>query len=83
MRGVRGVEKTTLAPTLDRVEYFDGELPRVRRGVEEIRDVFARQGVRYETRPPRCSILSQFPFISQKASPILCTRRLAQGRATG
>jgi predicted AAA+ superfamily ATPase len=35
LRGVRRSGKTSLAQTLDRVEYFDCELPRVRRAVED------------------------------------------------
>ena len=35
LRGVRRAGKTSLAKTLDRVEYFDCELPRVRRAAEE------------------------------------------------
>ncbi|MBI4661086.1 MAG: ATP-binding protein [Verrucomicrobia bacterium] len=35
LRGVRRVGKTCLAQTLDRVEYFDCELPRVRRAAED------------------------------------------------
>ncbi|MBI2924868.1 MAG: ATP-binding protein [Verrucomicrobia bacterium] len=35
LRGVRRAGKTSLAQTLDRVEYFDCELPRVRRGMED------------------------------------------------
>ncbi|MCS7338073.1 MAG: ATP-binding protein [Verrucomicrobiae bacterium] len=35
LRGVRRVGKTCLAQTLERVEYFDCELPRVRRAMED------------------------------------------------
>lgn len=35
LRGVRRAGKTSLAQTLDRVEYFDCELPRVRRAAED------------------------------------------------
>ncbi len=35
LRGVRRAGKTTLARTLNRVEYFDCELPRVRRAAED------------------------------------------------
>lgn len=35
LRGVRRAGKTCLAQTLDRVEYFDCELPRVRRAAED------------------------------------------------
>lgn len=35
VRGVRRAGKTCLAQTLDRIEYFDCELPRVRRAVDD------------------------------------------------
>lgn len=35
LRGVRRVGKTFLARSLDRIEYFDCELPRVRRAMED------------------------------------------------
>lgn len=35
LRGVRRVGKTCLAQTLERIEYFDCELPRVRRAMED------------------------------------------------
>lgn len=41
LRGVRRAGKTTLAQTLERVEYFDCELPRVRRAAEDPEDFLA------------------------------------------
>ena len=35
LRGVRRAGKTSLAQSLDGVEYFDCELPRVRRAMED------------------------------------------------
>ena len=43
LKGVRRAGKTSLAQTLDRIEYFDCELPRVRRAwvwlwIEQMRE---------------------------------------------
>ncbi len=42
LKGVRRVGKTSLAQTLDRIEYFDCELPRVRRALEDPEEFLAR-----------------------------------------
>ena len=44
LTGVRRVGKTTLAHTIPGVSYFDCELPRVRRVIEEDPEGFLEQG---------------------------------------